>query len=829
MQITDARQQRTELRLKLFDNGYTPLPNKFKACYLEGWSTVQVTEAIIQSREWAKRGNWKDTGIRCGDVVAFDFDIDDEDMLNDLLDILVAEGILPETPLIRIGRPPREMWIYRIEGPKLAKRTTGGFGYPKELARVKEAQAAGEELPEFRKMVVEVLGTGSQFGAFGQHSDAHTYTWPEGSPLDLDIAKLPGVTRETVERVIARATEMFKAKGLEQIDLGGGTIDGHYTRVYDLTPDMVFPTRELGDVTVAELERYFEAHPDHMLRCTVEALRPSTGGSLAGMANMVQGQLCVSDHGSYTVHFRADGDPSAKLARIGDKLRAKFGIVDTPAAPVQSRAEQRSADPMADLSMDPRDPFDDNLELALARFAYIVNDNLVVDTWTNTAPMKVDHFRVLMLPYFDVEETKNGERIIRLVDAWLQNPDRIDVGSAQMRPDQPWPFYEVNGVSHANTYRPFVHDAVGGDATPGLEFLANLVPEPSERKYFLQWLSYKVQHPHVRGPAIVMVANARFGTGRGSLGSLLGDIFSEAYVNNVDFTTLTGKSYQSQYNEWLVGSLVVVVNEAADNDRGAGSKWDAKNQAYEHLKNIVDPANTRQQIVRKGLANFQAMTFASILIMTNHADALVIPAEDRRFFIVENGANQSADYWLAFHAWRSNPANVAALVQALHEVDLTGYNPYQAPPMTRAKAEMIYAGTSELDRAMAHVLDSLPGKLVVRLQVEHALERYASENAVIFPEEWQKAAEKIFIRRTKSALGAVDKLRLDDSKLHTPRALPGLDQSVLSSPEAMLEEVYRNGTASRMLGSSGNVIALRGKLGQNDGATKRTDVGASSA
>lgn len=820
MQITDARKQRTELRLQLFANGFTPLPNKFKACYLPEWSSIEATAELINSwkispprSEGPAVGSWKDTGIRCGDVVAFDFDIDDADILNGLLDVLIDEHILPETPLVRIGRPPREMWIYRAEGPRTAKRTTGGFGWADELAGVKARLAKDEPAGDFRKLQVEVLGTGSQFGAFGKHSDAHDYAWPVSSPLDLDIAALPPVTRETIDRVVARAEEYFRAQGLEQIDLGGGTIDGHYSRVYDLTPDMVFPTRELGDATVEDLEHYFQAHPTEVLRCTVGALRPSTGGSLAGMANLVQGMLCVSDHGSYTSHFRADNDLSAKLARISVKLRETFGITeDSPKTPL----EAREAEPEVSLELDPRGKFDDNLEIALRRFAYVISDNTIFDTWTNAPAMDLNHFRNLMMPFFTVEETKHGEKLIRLVDAWLQNPDRSNVGSAQMRPDQAWPIYHQDGVAHANTYRPHViADNGGGDAAIGWEFFRNLIPADDERGYHMQWLSYKLQNPSVRGPAMVMVANDRFGTGRGSYGALLTDMFSDRYVSNVDFTTLTGKSYQSQYNEWLVGSLIVVVNEAADNDRGGASKWDAKNQAYEHLKNIVDPANTRLQIMRKGSANYQATVFASILIMTNHADALVIPQQDRRFYIVDNGANQSIDYWTAFHEWRSSPQNIAAFVRELKALDLTSYNPYQAPPMTRAKAEMIHAGTSELDRAMAHVITNMPGRLAVRVQVEHALERYAADNAVDFPDEWRRAVEKMFLRHTKSAIGAVAKLRLEDGKQHTPRMLPGCELNVLQSSEAMLEEINKNGSTSRTLASAANVVSFsRSKLGQ---------------
>ena len=46
----DARKDRTELRLKLYENGFTPLANKSKLCLIKGWSTIEITKDLIQSK-----------------------------------------------------------------------------------------------------------------------------------------------------------------------------------------------------------------------------------------------------------------------------------------------------------------------------------------------------------------------------------------------------------------------------------------------------------------------------------------------------------------------------------------------------------------------------------------------------------------------------------------------------------------------------------------------------------------------------------------------------------------------------------------------------------
>ena len=169
----------------------------------------------------------------------------------------------------------------------------------------------------------------------------------------------------------------------------------------------------------------------------------------------------------------------------------------------------------------------------------------------------------------------------------------------------------------------------------------------------------------------------------------------------------------------------------------AASLWQTRSNAYEHLKTVVDPATRNLHIKRKGVKNTKERTYASIFIATNHADAFVIPENDRRIAVLENGKPLTGDYWGQFHAWRRNPANVAAFVGALRQVDLAGYDPYLAPPMTAAKADMVESGASELDRALAHAMAGLHDTLVVKEQILLRIEDYLSDNNVEVPDDWQ--------------------------------------------------------------------------------------------
>lgn len=782
--IDDARADRTELRLRLYDNGFTPLPNYHKMCLLKEWSTLTITPELIKSREWSRSNRDRDTGIRCGDVIAIDWDVNNEELLNQLLDEVVASDVIEESSFVRIGRPPREMWLYRT-AEKIGKRTTGFF------------RAAGAP-DDVKAEQVEILGTGCQFAAYGMRDDETPYTWPSDSLLDHQYRDLPEITLAQVEAVKAFAIEFFERRGLERKSAAGGTDEG-YTHVYDLTDDMVFETSDFGPMNVEALRGYLLAHPDKVLRCRVDVLRPGTSGSLAGMASLIDGSVCISDHGSYTSHFPASENVEASFAALGALLKERY-----PEASVTPPLPQVELDP-EQLLLSTDDPFDTNLQRSLQRFAYLSETNTVADVLENNVTITVDHFRNFTAPFYETRiGPRGGEVFTYLWKLWLENKSRRVARRAHMRPDQPIPFYIERGDTFVNTYRP-LDLPTGGDPSMGFDLIRRLLPSPFEYQYFLQWLSYKVQFPDTRGPAVVMVAHDKYGTGRGSLVELIKGMFTHGLVRTVDFQTLTGNGTQGQYNEWMADALVVAINEAQETSPHS-SKWRDKANAYEHLKTIVDPGSHDLYVKRKGVNNYMGRTSASVLVMTNHMDSLVIPPGDRRFAILANGTAPEQEFWRAFHHWRMVPENVGAFVAALRSVPLTGYNPFEAPPMTQSKRDMIDAGASPLDRAVETVFDRLPGKLLAREQLNNMLEQYLAEVSVEFPDGWARMVDRIFMRRSHT-LEHNDKLMIE-GRLRVIRRLDGATPEMLQSEDAMLAEVMKNGPMSKPLGNFGNVVSL---------------------
>ena len=781
--LEDARARCTDLRLRLFDNGFDPLPNENKIPRLKDWSRVKITEDMIRSRTWARSNKTRDTGIRCGDVVALDWDINDKSLLNDLLDLVVDQKIIEESPFVRIGMKPREMWIYRTK-EKIGKRSTGFFARP------------GAD-PDDKSEQVEILGAGCQFAAFGQRDPTTAYTWPVNSLADYKLMDLPLITAAQVEALKDFAVLFFEERGLVRKSAEGGTDEG-YTHAYDLTPDMIFDVRNIGNMTVAEMQTYLEGQPENTeLRCRVQALRPGTSGSLAGQASLSNGVVCISDHGSYTSHFPADLASNDNIEALGTLL------AERPAAAMFARPEpvlrrQRS------MELDRHGVYEDNYGIVLDRYIYVAELDTVADVVTNRFDIPLANFRNMMAPYYTVElGPKKGETLHYLADQWLRDKDRREVRLALMRPDKPYPLYEEKGDGYFNTYRD--HDLpTHGQPALGFDLLEKLLPVPAERHYFTQWLSFKVQFPDTRGPGVMMVANDSYGTGRGTLIELVSKMFAPGLVREIDFETLAGRGTQGQYNEWLADAVIVAVNEAQE---VTGSAWRNRTNLYEHLKEVIDPGKHSVYVKRKGLKNYMGRTSASLLIMTNHADSVAIPKGDRRIAVLENGEKQPQEYWNRFRAWMAEDANVGAFVEQLKKYPLDGYQPYAPPPMTHAKTDMIDASTSSLDQAVNHVLDAMTGSLLTREQLVLALERYVVEYSVEMPTDWQKAILSIYQRRTRTPLGGPSAI-LIDGKMRFIRQLRQPPAGTFDTEKGTVSEVLLNGPVTRPLQNAAKAVNL---------------------
>lgn len=730
------RDEARQTRLRLLENGYSPIPNRDKATYLSGWPSVEITPELID--EWARRhGRWLATGLRVENgLLVIDVDVNDKEVVD-----RIADALLDIFPTLEDERVPwlerssgraKMAWFFRVDEP---------FGRLHSRRWLRPGETAEDADTQF----VEVFGGASsrQFGCFGPHTVAdngevlRSYSWTGLSPLDVPLAALPILTKAQCAALVDAAERIMSDAGW--VPVARSTAGENASeRVYDLTDEMVFECADGVARTLSELRGVLAGDEDG-LRCSASWLEgPSAKRRDRCLVALTRaGFVSIWESATGVTHLEAGAAPvdfGPEIDRIGEKLR--------------ELAERRRL----------RIKTADDLATAVAKmldvYAYCPHQqNDVVPLWASSPDdgKPGSKFRLEMLPNA-MEEVgpRGGRRLINPVDVWLRHERRVVVAGLRMRPDQPRPTFEEDGRLYVNCYDPPLHLADGGSSDTGLEFIEHLVPDTVEREWFLDWLAFKARYPHIPGPAVVMVAHRTFGTGRGTLGVLMGRLFGERYVRSIPFAAFTGRTYQSQYNEWQADALVVMVNESSEDTEG--STYRTKRNTYEHLKELVEPRPSMREIAVKGRPNYRAVSSTSFIIATNHADALPIPETDRRFCVLRNGGTKPLEWWTGVNEWLYRPENVAAFHAWLAARDLSRYSPFEAPPVFAGKRSMIEEAKSDFDSLLEAAVESLPSPFFTTSHVEQRMKAIEQTSDTELPKSFElpgmvkRALRKAFTR-----------------------------------------------------------------------------------
>lgn len=668
----------TALRRKLLENGYTPLPNYDKRNFLKGWPTVEVDEAALAT--WArKHKSFAATGLRLDNGLAvIDIDIDDE-IVPRLADIF-------HDSLIRFGGGEwKEARFMRTSEP---------FGRIHSRRWVRP----GESL-DGPAQGIEIFGGASarQFGAFGAHTRLDngevtvTYDWGEDerTPLTVPFAALEDQPKKGFLELIDLMEATLSSEGWQPVPRTKSG-ENAATRVHDLADGMTF---ELNTDESVELDQLRERAGEPDLRCSPSFMPDETSHNRerCRVWQTADGKVAVWDTSTDVTHLEIE----PTLEDMIGEMAVRF---DTPA-------------PWRDVApVDNSDGLQSAATKLIGRYAFhpeAKTRNVVpIDTTDPEAGMSLANFRVKYRPWGEnvPAETPTGRPTTKFrtpTDLWELSRDRMEIDGVRMRPDMAAPLYEDSGQTFVNIYRRVDHPA-GGDPAAGIDFMTQLVPDETERAWFMAWLAYKYRHPHVTGPGVLMYA-PEFGTGRGTFFKLLGRLFGKRYVKSITFETLTGRTYQSQYNDWAIGTLITTINESSSDPAGVGT-YKTRCNAFEAIKDWIEPDAPDINVIRKSEPSYMSPRYTSFIIATNHTDAFVVPADDRRVFMLRNGSKRNTSYWTALNAWMDDPSNVGAFGRWLEARDTGSYSPYADVPTTETKAGMAWRGTSDIDDVIEDVI-----------------------------------------------------------------------------------------------------------------------------
>ena len=275
------------------------------------------------------------------------------------------------------------------------------------------------------------------------------------------------------------------------------------------------------------------------------------------------------------------------------------------------------------------------------------------------------------------------------------------------------------GQLMVNTYVPAIWGVSAAEPSIFLAHMDYLMPDAAEREVVLDWLAYKMQHPASRSYAVCMVAEDAQGIGRSWLKRFI-QVMLGGHVNTVGLEELFGKD-TSQFNGYLSSCQYLVVEEAK-----AGSMSAADfTSGYEYFKTICDTAVSTHLINPKYDRQKFEEVFFNVLVFSNNADALQLPDDDRRVYVVTNPRErQSFDYYETLQGALDGAEPMRAF-NWLMARDVSGYD-HIYPPMTAGKAVMIHETRSPAAVIWGVVEETFEADLVTKKRLRQAVISAAS-------------------------------------------------------------------------------------------------------
>lgn len=681
--MSENSTKRHALRKTLLSNGYIPLPLAAKGVFIKGWSRADVDESWLARH--ARIARYTNTGLRCDNLIAFDIDVLDEALADECEAIVEAE--LGETDLCRIGRWPKRLLLYRLQGEMGRSARTGKYG---------------------GHMVELLHGNGRQFVAYGIHpGTGEPYEWEAGSPADTPLENLTSVSAERALEVLDRIDDCLDSTGLP-LERRAYARGAHGAQAWDLAPDTIV---EYEDTRVAWGELRGQLTEEGGFGNLHRPEYGDWGDSSAVHFYLSHGTLepCAHDFVHDCTHWESTYRPDFKA------------LLPPPPA----RSSNRFVHPdIADL----------------AENCVILRDQTVrrLNRPHRSYPLTgfVRSYQHLQVPDPN-PPANNPNKMIPFTRQWEQAADTLKADYAALRPDRPDDRIITEGGERIlNTFRWPDHADASGEVDTFYEFCQHLLPKQTDRDIFLNWLAHKVACPGDRMHGMVMIAPNQ-GTGRGTMVQIFERIFGEPYIKSARLSEITGHGSQSAYNDYLADSLIVNVEEALER-RPDQTLWAARRESYEHIKTILNPVATSLRIRRKYGTNSEERIFSSLFITSNHRDALAIEADDRRLIVLDNTdvrlVEAPDDLYGRIQAWKNVPANIGALVDAMRERALAShYDAFGVPPMTYAKERMIDAGQSDIDWIWSLFAEQCPGDIVTPAQWRSFVQRSRAELDVDLP------------------------------------------------------------------------------------------------
>lgn len=334
-------------------------------------------------------------------------------------------------------------------------------------------------------------------------------------------------------------------------------------------------------------------------------------------------------------------------------------------------------------------------EPSMREWAFLSSEGVFCHVHTSDRMAK-GSFDLVMSNVTPIIETVNGKGETKNVKfppskTLIDFCDGLVCSRTMYRPDVDDLLVWVDGVLHLNSYLPASVPVASPDWEQhdawraARDHIYNIIPDGAET--LIKWMAHNVQKP---GKKILWcpILIGQQGDGKTTIGSIL-----QMAMGRRNVAAVGPEELFSDFTSWAEGACVRVLEEL---HQEGGSR----SSVVEKLKAPI--TNAEVPVVGKGEKGRSVVNVTNYMGLTNHMDGLRIPEGDRRFGVWKTRFKDRAqvlremtkEYWRRLHSAIGNHPEV--LRGWLLSVDLAGFDPFDAPSMTDAKASMIEASRSPL-------------------------------------------------------------------------------------------------------------------------------------
>lgn len=273
-----------------------------------------------------------------------------------------------------------------------------------------------------------------------------------------------------------------------------------------------------------------------------------------------------------------------------------------------------------------------------------------------------------------------------------------------------------DGMAYGNKWVDARLEGVPGDVSLWLEHLERLVPEDFEREHLLDVMACKYQKPRVKINHAILLAGGH-GSGKDTLlAPFITAVCGRGHKNKALVSAKTMDSAFTYHAE----SEIMIINELRPDD------YRDRRALENTMKPIIAAPPEYLTVNRKGLHPYEALNRVLVMAFSNFRDAIALPPDDRRWFVIWTYATPLAPALAArIWAWYER-GGFEAITAYLMARDISAFNPSAAPPMTEAKQIMSQQSMSSAESYILGLIEARTGdfaKGVVGAPLQALLDR----------------------------------------------------------------------------------------------------------